>query len=149
MIHTTPDGRFGPWDIAYFDPQLGEGGDYEIELTDGSCVASVAFTLPVSDGAPAPIRCQLTLDRVPDWGVRFNVSGHYFPADSQLAITIDEPFSDVDWNWPAMPRTTAQGEFGPLDLRYSEPVAGDGGDYVVTATAGDCSATLTFTLPEP
>jgi hypothetical protein len=149
MIHTTPGGWFGPWDIVHYDPQVGEGGDYEIELTDGECTVSVADAMPVSDGAPAPIRCQLALDRVPDWGVAFNVLGHAFPADAGLSITIDEPFSSSDWQWPGLPPTNAQGDFGPLDLRYSEPVAGDGGDYVMTATAGGCTATLTFTLPEP
>jgi hypothetical protein len=147
MLHTTADGRLGPWDLMYVDPQPGEGGDYVIQATDGDCTASVPFTLP-TDGSPTSVqRCSVALDVVPDWGVTFNVRGNNFAPGADLHITVDEP--KELWTWPGTLKAEADGTFGPFDLAYSEPVTGDGGEYVFAATDGDCTATVAFTLPEP
>jgi hypothetical protein len=43
LLHTTPEGDFGPYDIMYMNDSL--PGEYSITASDGSCEATVSFTI--------------------------------------------------------------------------------------------------------
>lgn len=99
---------------------------------------------PSPDPSPA---CSIALDGEPAWDVRFYVNGIGFAPGAEIRITVDEP--KELWTWPGTLEARADGSFGPFDLMYSQPVAGDGGEYVFRASDGGCTASAAFTLPEP